>query len=285
METIDDLYLAVDKLGVVVNPNLDRRVHRLLSLWATRHGQKWENVVAQRVATGNKVGALYNYFEKLNPDEGPAELYKMVKKEQFESARLVVPSTVLTPFGEQTTILSGRSTAPSGMGPINVDALSPVLRRMYNRGVLFDLNNLGNFKDATVVIVGSFAVCVGMGQVVHGKAGEDGTGGRVPSQAMNIEIAMAADLSKNGERVICIDAFQMSLPADALDKGLPSNVAADMAENMNAVMIYGPMRVLGLGSWVNKASDLAANSVFGNGTIVQMETRTTAYKVAKRSSA
>ena len=159
-----------------------------------------------------------------------------------------------------------------------MEALYPVLRRMYIRGVLFDLNDLRHFKDATVVIVGSFAVCVGMGQVVHRKAGEDGTGGGVPSQAMNFEIAMASDLSKKGERVICIDAFHMSLPADALDNGLTSHVAADMAENMNAVMIYGPMSVLGLGSWVNKAADRAAKSVFGNGTIVQMVTRTKDYK-------
>ena len=52
--------------------------------------------------------------------------------------------------------------------------------RMYNRSVLFDLNDLGKYKSATVVIVGSFAVCVGMGQVVHRKAGDDDTGGGGP---------------------------------------------------------------------------------------------------------
>ena len=285
---LDELYAVVDAHYAEypeskVDEKAARFTHHVMSCESSfRTAEAAKKLVADLI-DGDKLAFDFDSLEKEFPDETHfAEIMKKVSKRRLENAKKEAArssSDLSSMSVDGATSQDGESSDEkdiSGMAldppllhlsaGLNKDAFAKQLISMLKHGVLFDLHDLGEFKEADVVSCGSFAVNQSMLPVVSRNFHVDGYSGGLCA-AMTYEKAMLQILRDKGLKVVSFDAIHTVYDAAGLDKSVPQEAKVQLAVSCENIVSLKAMHVLGLGKHCNDALKCAYQASKGDGKI------------------
>ena len=239
---------------------MSRHTFMILSLVYNAYDNEWVKAAKATFAESKEIKRLFDQMKQSMPGSTPAEVMKAVNKLIIKNAKASLSNDKTIIVDDDVDMVVNDNETPSFQlpndGTITADddvdmaandnetpePMRALLRRQYERSVLWSMSGYGKYLTAKKVMVGSFAVCTSVQTAVLQSAHKNGLGSG-PAYSMWIKMMLQESL---GVDTMFIDLYSGTHPCNALNNGVPLHLvhqgaacAADIVDLGLEVIAFG----------------------------------------------